>query len=282
MTSAHLSPSDPVEDTPPRLSTRSLSGGYARRPVLHSVDVHVPDGGFTVIVGPNACGKSTLLRSLARMLPVREGQVVLDGRPITDYRTKEVARRLAVLPQSPTAPEGITVGDLVSRGRYPHQGLFRQWSPDDRRAVDAALRATGTDGLADRPVSDLSGGQRQKVWIATALAQDTPILLLDEPTTFLDIAHQIEVLTLARSLHREGTTVVMVLHELALAFRYATHLIVMKEGRVVAQGPVADVVTEDLIREVYDLPCRILPDPVSGRPIVVPLDPDDADDPDGP
>lgn len=255
-----------------RLAGRELTIGYGERTVIAGLDIGIPTGELTVIVGPNACGKSTLLRALARMLPARSGLVELDGRPIGEYAPKQVARRLGLLPQSPTAPDGILVEDLVARGRYPHQGVLRQWSDADRDAVETAMRRAGVAELADRVVAELSGGQRQRVWIAMALAQQTPILLLDEPTTSLDIAHQIEVLGLARQLQREGQTVVVVLHELSLAFRYATNLIVMREGGIVAQGAVNDVVTAELIERVYGLPCRILTDPVSGRPLVVPLE----------
>lgn len=255
-----------------RLAGRDVTIGYGDRTIIAGLDVRIPTGELTVIVGPNACGKSTLLRALARMLPARTGVVELDGQPIAGYPPKEVARRLGLLPQSPTAPDGIVVEDLVARGRYPHQGVLRQWSDADTRAVESAMARAGVADLADRMVGELSGGQRQRVWIAMALAQQTPILLLDEPTTYLDIAHQVEVLNLARELQRGGQTVVVVLHELNLAFRYATNLIVMHEGAIVVQGEVADIVTERLIADVYGLPCRLLDDPVSGRPLVVPLD----------
>jgi iron complex transport system ATP-binding protein len=255
-----------------RLAGRELSVGYGDKTVISGLDIGIPSGELTVIVGPNACGKSTLLRALARMLPARTGQVELDGGPITCYPPKEVARRLGLLPQSPVAPDGIVVEDLVARGRYPHQSVLRQWSDADQRAVDSALDRAGVSELAEQLVGELSGGQRQRVWIAMALAQQTPILLLDEPTTYLDIAHQVEVLNLARRLRRDGHTIVMVLHELNLAFRCATNLIVMSAGRIVAQGEVNKVVTAELIEDVYGLPCRIIPDPVSGRPLVLPLD----------
>ena len=254
-----------------RLLGRGLSMGYGDTTIISALDVEIPTGELTVIVGPNACGKSTLLRGLARMLPARAGVVELDGAAIGSYPPKEVARRLGLLPQSPVAPDGIVVRDLVGRGRYPHQGVLRQWSAADEKAVDDAMARANVTDLADRFVGELSGGQRQRVWIAMALAQQTPILLLDEPTTYLDIANQVEVLELARGLQREGYTVVVVLHELNLAFRYATHLLVMSKGDIVAQGAVNDVVTEELIERVYGLPCRLIDDPISHRPLVVPL-----------
>jgi iron complex transport system ATP-binding protein len=224
-----------------------------------------------VIVGPNACGKSTLLRALARLLRPRAGAVVLDGRPIGSISSKEVARRLGLLPQSPVAPDAITVADLVARGRYPHQGILRQWSPADERAVVEAMRSTGVDDLAARAVDELSGGQRQRVWLAMVLAQETPIVLLDEPTTFLDIAHQIEVLDLCAELHEErGHTLVAVLHDLNHACRYATHLIAMSEGQIVAQGDPAQIVDAQLVERVFGLRCRVIEDPETGTPLIVP------------
>ncbi|MGN0065646.1 MAG: ABC transporter ATP-binding protein [Nocardioides sp.] len=254
-----------------RLLSRALEAGYGTRTILHGVDVEIPDGRMTVIVGPNACGKSTLLRSLARMLKPLAGEVLLDGTQIDELAPKEVARRLGLLPQSATAPPQMTVTDLVARGRYPHQSLFRQWSRADEEAVHRAMEAADVTGLADRAVDELSGGQRQRVWLAMVLAQETPLLLLDEPTTYLDIAHQVEVLELAKRLRHEGRTVVAVLHELHLAFRYAEHLVVMKDGHVVATGDPRDIVTAELVEQVYDLPCRIIPDPETGTPIVIPL-----------
>lgn len=250
------------------LRARGITVGYGARTIIRGLDVDIPEGELTVIVGPNACGKSTLLRALARMLPVTTGAVELDGTPIGKLNPKAIARKLGLLPQNPVAPDGIVVEDLVGRGRYPHQGVLRQWSDADGRALERADVAE----LADRYAGELSGGQRQRVWIAMALAQETPILLLDEPTTYLDIAHQVEVLNLVRELQRDGFTVVVVLHELNLAFRYATNLIVMKDGGIVAQGEVNDIVTEGLIHDVYGLPCRLIPDPVVGRPLVLPLD----------
>ncbi|MEA2288426.1 MAG: iron-siderophore transport system ATP-binding protein, partial [Solirubrobacteraceae bacterium] len=239
--------------------------------VAEHLDVAVPDGGFTAIVGPNACGKSTLLRALARTLKPRAGTVLLDGRPISELPSKQVARRLGLLPQSSIAPDGITVVDLVSRGRHPHQKLLRQWSREDERAVQEAMAATRVSELAERPVDELSGGQRQRVWLAMALAQETPLLLLDEPTTFLDIQHQVEVLDLCADLHEQGRTLVAVLHDLNQACRYATHLVAMRGGAVVAQGEPSGVVDAELVEEVFGLRCRVMPDPETGTPMVVPL-----------
>ena len=259
------------EERMSRLSGSGLRLAYDDRVVVDDLDVEIPDGSFTVVVGPNACGKSTLLRALARMLKPRAGSVVLDGAEIRSQPAKDVARRLGLLPQSPVAPDAITVADLVARGRYPHQRLLRQWSPDDERAVAEALAATATTELAGRAVDELSGGQRQRVWLAMALAQETPLLLLDEPTTFLDIAHQIEVLDLCADLREHhGRTLVAVLHDLNHACRYATHLIAMREGRIVAEGAPGDVVDAELVEAVFGLPCRVIPDPETGTPLVVP------------
>jgi ABC-type cobalamin/Fe3+-siderophores transport system ATPase subunit len=254
-----------------RLNGRELTLAYGERVVSEGLDVEIPDDSFTVIVGPNACGKSTLLRALARLLKPKEGSVVLDGRAITSIPSKEVARRLGLLPQGSVAPDAITVADLVARGRYPHQALLRQWSREDERAVLAAMRSTRIDDLAERPVDELSGGQRQRVWLAMVLAQETPLLLLDEPTTFLDIAHQIEVLELCAELHeRRGHTLVAVLHDLNHACRYATHLIAMAEGRIVAEGDPGEIVDAALVEHVFGLRCRVIEDPESGSPLVVP------------
>jgi len=253
-----------------RLAARDLTLACERRTVSTDRSVAVPDGSFTAIIGPNACGKSTLLRALARVLRPRAGEVVLDGRALGEYRSKEVARVVGLLPQSSEAPDGITVADLVSRGRFPHQRLVRQWTAEDDDAVWQALEATGTDSLADRLVAELSGGQRQRVWVAMALAQQAEILLLDEPTTFLDIAHQIELLDLFTQLHRQGRTIVAVLHDLNHAARYATHLVVMKDGEVVASGAPSSIMTAELVREVFGLPCVVIDDPVSHTPLVVP------------
>ncbi|MFE9386854.1 ABC transporter ATP-binding protein [Streptomyces sp. NPDC007025] len=255
----------------PRLTGHDLTLGYDQRTIARELDVAVPDRSFTVVVGPNACGKSTLLRALSRMLKPTRGQVLLDGADVAGLPAKSLARTLGLLPQSSTAPDGITVADLVARGRYPHQGLLRQWSRDDERVVAESMAATGVEGLGDRFVDELSGGQRQRVWIAMALAQQTPLLLLDEPTTYLDIAHQIEILDLCARLHEEeGRTLVAVLHDLNHAARYATHLIAMRDGRIVAQGEPGEIVTAELVAEVFGMPCRVIDDPETGTPLVVP------------
>ncbi|MET7968475.1 ABC transporter ATP-binding protein [Micromonospora sp. NPDC005305] len=255
----------------PRLVGEALTLGYDRRTVAEDLTVAVPDGSFTVIIGPNACGKSTLLRALARLLRPARGTVLLDGADIHRRPARQVARTLGLLPQSAVAPDGLTVAELVSRGRYPHQGLLRQWSREDERVVDRAMADTGVAELADRPVDELSGGQRQRVWIAMALAQQTPLLLLDEPTTYLDIAHQVEVLDLCARLHeKQGRTLVAVLHDLHQAARYATHLVAMRDGRVVAAGDPRRIVTTELVEEVFGLPCRIIEDPETGTPLVLP------------
>ncbi|MGW7286690.1 ABC transporter ATP-binding protein [Streptomyces sp. NPDC054847] len=255
-----------------RLRAEDLTLSYDQRTVATSLGVVIPDHSFTVIIGPNACGKSTLLKALARMLRPTAGQVYLDGAAISSYRSREVARRLGLLPQSSTAPAGITVGDLVARGRYPHQRLLKQWTADDEDAVIAAMRQTGVLELADRPVDDLSGGQRQRVWLAMVLAQQTSVLLLDEPTTYLDIAHQVEVLDLCADLHeRKGHTIVAVLHDLNQACRYASHLVVMRAGGVIAaEGDPAAIMTAELVEDVFGLPCRIIDDPETGTPLMVP------------
>jgi iron complex transport system ATP-binding protein len=254
-----------------RLVGERLPLAYDKRTITEGLSIAVPDNSFTVVVGPNACGKSTLLRALSRMLKPAEGSVVLDGADISGMPAKKLARTLGLLPQSSIAPDGITVADLVARGRYPHQGLLRQWSREDERVVQESMTATGIDDLADRFVDELSGGQRQRVWIAMALAQQTQLLLLDEPTTYLDIAHQIEVLDLCAGLHEEqGRTLVAVLHDLNHAARYATHLIAMRDGQVVAEGAPGEIVTARLVEEVFGMPCRVIEDPESGTPLVVP------------
>jgi iron complex transport system ATP-binding protein len=254
------------------LEVAQLTLGYRDRTVIEQLDLVVPPGRVTAVVGANACGKSTLLRSMSRLLAPRAGQVLLDGKQVHRTPAKELARTLGLLPQSPLAPEGITVADLVGRGRHPHQRVLSRWSREDDQAVAAALEATGTVDLAERPVDELSGGQRQRVWIAMVLAQQTDLLLLDEPTTFLDVSHQIEVLDLLTDLNRDrGTTIVMVLHDLNLAARYADHLVAVAGGRVHAAGDPGDVLTADTVRAVFGLESRVITDPVSGRPLMLPL-----------
>jgi iron complex transport system ATP-binding protein len=254
------------------LNARDLTLKYDQRYVVDGLSIEIPEGKVTMIVGANACGKSTLLRGLSRLLKPAGGAVTLDGKDIHSRRARELARTLGLLPQHPTAPDGITVRDLVGRGRYPHQGFFRSWGEKDDAAVQRALEATATLDLAGRNVDELSGGQRQRVWIAMALAQETDVLLLDEPTTYLDLAHQVEVLDLVTDLNRKrGTTVAIVLHDLNLAARYADHVIAMKAGGVVALGTPAEVVTADLVRDVFGLDSRIIPDPVSGKPLIIPV-----------
>lgn len=253
-----------------RLAIRDATIGYDGRVVSHGLDIRIRAGVFTAIVGPNACGKSTMLRALGRLLAPSAGEVLLDGTDIRAQSPKAVARVLGLLPQSPIAPDGITVEELVSRGRHPHQGLLRQWSRADEQAVTEALRATGVNELATRQFDELSGGQRQRVWIAMVLAQQTPMMLLDEPTTFLDIAHQVDVLELCHDLKISGRTIVAVLHDLNQAARYADELIVMHNGAIAAQGAPHDVVTADLIQNVFGLPCIVIADPVTGTPLVVP------------
>lgn len=266
-----------MTDSPTTAETHQLRAedirlGYGDRIIVDGLSLDIAPGVVTTVIGPNGCGKSTLLRSLGRLLRPSAGRVVLDGKAISTMKTKDVARIVGMLPQTPVAPEGLTVADLVARGRHPHQSWLRQWSADDEDEVLAALSRTGIADLADRPLDELSGGQRQRAWISMALAQGTDILLLDEPTTYLDLAHSLEVLDLVDRLHDElGRTVVMVLHDLNLAIRYSDRLVVMRGGRVVAQGSPTEIITADLLREVFTLEATVLEDPVSGRPMIVPI-----------
>jgi len=256
-----------------RLRADAITVGYGDRVILDGLDVAVPDGSLTMIIGPNGCGKSTLLGALARLLKPSSGTVLLDGVDVHRRPAKEMARELALLPQGAVTPSGIDVATLVSRGRYPYQRLLHQWGPEDEEAVLSAMAATNTVELADRFVDELSGGQRQRVWLAMLLAQQTDIMLLDEPTSFLDIAHQYELLELMRTLREQGKTQVAVLHDLNQAARYASHLIVMADGKIVTTGDPETVVTAELVREVFALESIVVPDPVTGTPTVVPLDP---------
>ena len=255
-----------------RLGTERVTLAYrADRPVVSDLDLQVPTGSVTAVIGANGSGKSTVLKALARLLRPTSGTVLLDGRDISALPTRSVARTVGLLPQGPVTPDGITVADLVRRGRLPHTSLLRQWSPADQEAVDSALATTGLSALADEEVDALSGGQRQRAWLALTVAQDTPLLLLDEPTTYLDVAHQLDVLELVRDLNAGGRTVVMVLHDVNQAARYADHLVAMRDGRVVAAGPPADVLTPELLADVFGVRCRVLTDPDSDTPLIVPV-----------
>ncbi|MGW1228866.1 ABC transporter ATP-binding protein [Streptomyces sp. NPDC002530] len=262
---------EPAAPGPARLTARGVTVGYGGRTVIDGLDVEIPPGVVTTIIGPNGCGKSTLLRTLSRLLKPAAGTVVLDGDDISRLRTRDVARKLGLLPQAPVAPEGLTVADLVARGRHPHQSWLRQWSSDDADVVADALALTGVSELADRPVDSLSGGQRQRVWISMTLAQGTDLLLLDEPTTYLDLAHAIDVLDLVDDLHESGRTVVMVLHDLNLATRYSDNLVVMRGGEILAQGHPREVITAELLDEAFGLRARVIDDPVGDRPLIVPI-----------
>ncbi|MCL5425320.1 MAG: ABC transporter ATP-binding protein [Gammaproteobacteria bacterium] len=252
----------------PTLATQSLGMSYGTRQVIDGLDISLPSGQVTAIVGPNGCGKSTLLAGLARLHKPDSGAVLLNGDDIQRLPTRQLATQLALLPQEAVAPEGLTVTELIRFGRQPHQGWLRQWSAEDQRVVQHALAAAGLEQLADRPIDALSGGQRQRAWIAMTIAQQTPLLLLDEPTSALDLGHQIEVFELVKHLAHHGRTVVMVLHDLASACRYADHLIAMREGQIVAEGPPATVVTPDLVRTLYQVECTLLTDPDTGSPLL--------------
>ncbi|HZB19145.1 MAG TPA: ABC transporter ATP-binding protein [Blastococcus sp.] len=267
-----LKPETSVPGGRVRLAAEQVTLAYDDHVVVRDLDLQLTEGSFTAIVGPNGCGKSTLLRALGRLMRPTGGQVLLDGQAIARTPTREVAKVLGLLPQSPIAPDGLSVADLVARGRHPHQSWLRQWSRDDEAVVAEALSWTDMAELADRPVDELSGGQRQRAWISMALAQGTDLLLLDEPTTYLDLSHQIDVLELVGRLHAErGRTVVVVLHDLNLAARYAQRLVAMKDGVLVSSGRPQEVLTEQLLADVFDLEARVLPDPVSGTPMVVPV-----------
>ena len=261
----------------PALEARGVSLAYEQTVVFEQLALRIETGQVTTLIGANGCGKSTLLKAFGRLLTPTAGTVELDGRAVRSIPTREVARRLAILPQKPLTPSATTVRDLVSRGRHPHQSLLKPWTPADTIAVDEALAATGLETLADRDTASLSGGQLQRAWIALVLAQRAPTILLDEPTTFLDLSHQLDVLRLVRSINRErGATVVMVLHDLTLAGRYSDRLVVVGGGRIIADGTPWEVLTPAVLREAFDLDAIVIPDPSSGSPLIVPVDPDDA------
>ncbi|MET8976820.1 ABC transporter ATP-binding protein [Streptomyces sp. NPDC004539] len=271
MVAQHITEIESPATATARLAAKGVTVGYGSRTVIDDLHVEVPQGVVTTIIGPNGCGKSTLLRTLSRLLKPTKGAVVLDGDDIARLRTRDVAKKLGLLPQAPVAPEGLTVSDLVARGRHPHQSWLRQWSSDDAEVVEKALAMTGVLDLAERPVDSLSGGQRQRVWISMTLAQGTDLLLLDEPTTYLDLAHAVDVLDLVDDLHESGRTVVMVLHDLNLAIRYSDNLVVMKDGAILAQGHPRDVVTAELLDEAFGLRALVVDDPVGDRPMIVPI-----------
>lgn len=253
------------------ISTETLSLGYGETVIIDELDVAIPKGEITVLIGSNGCGKSTLLRSLARLMKPRGGSVLLEGKAIAKLPTKEVARELAILPQSPSAPEGLTVHQLVKQGRYPYQSWLKQWSKEDEDAVTKALKATKLEEMADHPVDSLSGGQRQRAWIAMTLAQDTDIILLDEPTTYLDMTHQIEILDLLFELNeKEKRTIVMVLHDLNLACRYAHYLVAIKDKQIYAEGRPEEVITCELVQQVFAMNCQVTQDPLFGTPLCIP------------
>ncbi|WP_320775819.1 ABC transporter ATP-binding protein [Streptomyces sp. CRN 30] len=263
--------------TAPVLEARGVHLGYDGRTVLSGLDLVIEAGTVTTLLGANGCGKSTLLKAFGRLLAPSAGTVLLDGEPIRRARSRAVARRLAILPQNPVAPAGTSVRDLVMRGRNPHQSWARPWTPQDDAVVERVLADTGLVEVADRAVTELSGGQRQRAWIALVLAQEAPTLLLDEPTTFLDLAHQLDVLRLVRRVNRvSGTTVVMVLHDLGLAARYSDRLVVIGDGGVLADGAPGDVLEPQLLHRAFGLRARVIPDPVTGTPLVLPEeDPDE-------
>lgn len=253
------------------LIVKELQTGYGEKTVIKELSLMIPSNKISVIIGANGCGKSTLLKSLSRLLKPKCGAILLDDKSINDYFSKNIAKMIGLLPQSPVIPEGITVADLVSRGRYPYQKMFQGMTKTDYKAVEEALELMGILDLADVSVDELSGGQRQRVWIAMSLAQDTDILLLDEPTTFLDIAYQVDILEKLTELNRKkGTTIVMILHDINLSAKYGDYLIAMKKGAVVATGTPEEIVTEEIMKEIYDLDCIVCEDPLCGAPYIIP------------
>ncbi len=253
------------------LETKELTLTYGDKAILDNLNLVIPKGEITVFIGSNGCGKSTLLRSLARLLKPHNGSILIDGEMMAKLPTKEIAKKLAILPQGPVSPEGLTVLQLVKQGRYPYQKWYQQWSAEDEQVVQKALQSTGVDELSDRLVDSLSGGQRQRAWIAMTLAQETDIILLDEPTTFLDLTHQIEVLDLLFELNKKDQrTIVMVLHDLNLACRYAHHVIAIKDRGVYAQGKPEEIVNRELVKDVFSLDCEVVTDPLFGTPMCIP------------
>lgn len=257
-------------NNPSRLKTQNLSVTYGKNTIIEDLNIAIPNGEFSVIIGQNGCGKSTLLRAISRGITPKYGQILLDERNIQHYKSKKVARELSLLAQGNTITEALTVYDLVSRGRYAHQSFFRQWSAEDEQVINNALYAVELQNMSQRLVSELSGGQRQRAWFAMTLAQQTPIILLDEPTTYLDITHQIEILDLCQRLHLQGKTLVLVLHDINLALRYASHLIMMKNGKIYAEGLPEEIINVQSIADVFGLSCCIICDPESGKPLIIP------------
>ncbi|WP_062051803.1 ABC transporter ATP-binding protein [Bacillus sp. JCM 19034] len=251
---------------------KGLVSGYDHKPIIHGVDLHIPKNNISVIIGANGCGKSTLLKTMAKLIKPTEGDITLNGKAINKIPPKKLARVLGLLPQSPVVPDGITVADLVGRGRFPHQSLIGGWSKKDYEAVEEAMEFMKITEFANHHIDELSGGQRQRVWIAMALAQQTDILFLDEPTTFLDITYQVEILDLLTNLNRTyGTTIVMVLHDINLSARYADHIFAVKKGKLVAEGKPTEVLTSDLVKSVFNLECKVISDPISDTPLIIPI-----------
>lgn len=256
-----------------RLNTEDLTIGYAEHTIVNGLNLSIPTGKITALVGANGSGKSTILKTMARIMKPKSGSVMLDGKSIHNFSTKEVARQLAILPQNPTAPDGLTVSELISYGRFPHQKGFGTMTAEDRSIIAKAISVTGMEPFQDRPIDRLSGGQRQRAWIAMALAQETDILFLDEPTTFLDMAHQLEVLQLLQKLNKEeGRTIVMVVHDLNHATRYAQHMVAIKSGNVISEGTPNEVMTPEVLREVFGIEADIVPDPRTGVPLCLPYE----------
>lgn len=253
------------------IEAKSLTLSYGNSIIINNLDLSIPVGEVTILIGSNGCGKSTLLRSIARLLKPTEGSILLDGKNVFKLTNKQVAKELSILPQSPVAPEGLTVLQLVKQGRYPHQSWHSQWSQEDEEIVMNALISTGVEHLKDKPIEELSGGQRQRAWIAMTLAQNTDIILLDEPTTYLDLTHQIEILDLLYKLNKQQKrTIIMVLHDINLACRYADYIITVRNQTVYKKGKPEDIITKSLVKNVFDLESEIINDPIFGTPMCIP------------